>query len=274
MQILPQTAAFLAHRRVRPDVQDADLATPQVNIAYGSYYLRYLLNEYTGRTPGAWRSPPTTEARPTSTTGWPVPGPEAPSASIDRRHPVPRDPCLRAKGAARPSADYRQHLRRVSSGTAEAQRPFRVRLRGELGSENMPKPPFELDSAFQPHRRPAGGGRVAGRGDRGRRALPDPAGSHRDRQDDDHGRHDRGRAAPALIIAHNKTLAAQLCNEFRTYFPSQLGRVLRLLLRLLPARGLRPQQGPVHREGLGDQPGDRPPAPQPPRPVCSPAATS
>src|ERR687893_718720 len=25
---------------------------------------------------------------------------------------------------------------------------------------------------------------------------------------------------PALVIAHNKTLAAQLCNEFRTYFPS------------------------------------------------------
>ncbi len=25
---------------------------------------------------------------------------------------------------------------------------------------------------------------------------------------------------PALVIAHNKTLAAQLCNEFRTYFPT------------------------------------------------------
>src|SRR3712207_4038611 len=25
---------------------------------------------------------------------------------------------------------------------------------------------------------------------------------------------------PALVIAHNKTLAAQLCNEFRTYFPA------------------------------------------------------
>src|ERR1035438_2621177 len=25
---------------------------------------------------------------------------------------------------------------------------------------------------------------------------------------------------PTLVIAHNKTLAAQLCNEFRTYFPS------------------------------------------------------
>jgi excinuclease ABC subunit B len=25
---------------------------------------------------------------------------------------------------------------------------------------------------------------------------------------------------PALVMAHNKTLAAQLCNEFRTYFPA------------------------------------------------------
>jgi excinuclease ABC subunit B len=25
---------------------------------------------------------------------------------------------------------------------------------------------------------------------------------------------------PTLVIAHNKTLAAQLCNEFRTYFPN------------------------------------------------------
>jgi excinuclease ABC subunit B len=24
---------------------------------------------------------------------------------------------------------------------------------------------------------------------------------------------------PTLVIAHNKTLAAQLCNEFRTFFP-------------------------------------------------------
>ena len=44
--------------------------------------------------------------------------------------------------------------------------------------------------------------------------------------------------------------------------PGQRGRVLRLLLRLLPARGLRPLEGPLHREGLGDQPGDRPAAPR------------
>ena len=30
---------------------------------------------------------------------------------------------------------------------------------------------------------------------------------------------DREAAAPALVIAHNKTLAAQLCNEFREFFP-------------------------------------------------------
>jgi excinuclease ABC subunit B len=38
---------------------------------------------------------------------------------------------------------------------------------------------------------------------------------------------------PALVIAHNKTLAAQLCNEFRTYPSRNAARVLRLLLRLV-----------------------------------------
>ena len=65
---------------------------------------------------------------------------------------------------------------------------------------------------------------------------------------------------PALVMAHNKTLAAQLCNEFRTFFPDNAVEYFVSLLRLLPARGLRPEQGPLHREGLGDQPGGRPPA--------------
>jgi soluble lytic murein transglycosylase len=50
MQILPQTAEFLARRSGATTFTTADLATPQVNIAYGSYYLRYLLNEYGGST--------------------------------------------------------------------------------------------------------------------------------------------------------------------------------------------------------------------------------
>ncbi len=48
MQILPQTAEFLAKRSGATTFTPADLATPEVNIAYGSYYLRYLLDQYDG----------------------------------------------------------------------------------------------------------------------------------------------------------------------------------------------------------------------------------
>jgi soluble lytic murein transglycosylase len=48
MQIMPETALFLAHRSGATKFTTSDLATPQVNIAYGSYYLRYLLDEYHG----------------------------------------------------------------------------------------------------------------------------------------------------------------------------------------------------------------------------------
>jgi soluble lytic murein transglycosylase len=49
MQILPQTARFLAHRSGATTFTTADLGLPRVNIAYGSYYLRYLLDEYHGQ---------------------------------------------------------------------------------------------------------------------------------------------------------------------------------------------------------------------------------
>jgi soluble lytic murein transglycosylase len=48
MQIMPDTALYLAHRSGATTFTTADLSTPQVNIAYGSYYLRYLLDEYHG----------------------------------------------------------------------------------------------------------------------------------------------------------------------------------------------------------------------------------
>jgi soluble lytic murein transglycosylase len=48
MQVMPQTAEFLAHRSGATTFSIADLGTPSVNIAYGSYYLRYLLDEYHG----------------------------------------------------------------------------------------------------------------------------------------------------------------------------------------------------------------------------------
>ena len=48
MQILPSTAYFIAHLSGGTRFTASDLATPSVNVAYGSYYLRYLLDHYGG----------------------------------------------------------------------------------------------------------------------------------------------------------------------------------------------------------------------------------
>ncbi len=48
MQILPSTANYLAHLSGGVRFTTNDLATPSINVAYGSYYLRYLLDHYEG----------------------------------------------------------------------------------------------------------------------------------------------------------------------------------------------------------------------------------
>jgi soluble lytic murein transglycosylase len=48
MQILPATAYYLAHLSGGSRFTAADLARPEINVAYGSYYLRYLLDHYSG----------------------------------------------------------------------------------------------------------------------------------------------------------------------------------------------------------------------------------
>jgi soluble lytic murein transglycosylase len=48
MQIQPETARFIARRSGGTRFQVADLGTPQINIQYGTYYLRYLLDRYDG----------------------------------------------------------------------------------------------------------------------------------------------------------------------------------------------------------------------------------
>lgn len=48
MQLMPQTALYLARRSGGITFKVADLNTPRVNIAYGCYYLRYLLKEFHG----------------------------------------------------------------------------------------------------------------------------------------------------------------------------------------------------------------------------------
>ena len=46
MQILPSTADFIATKSGGTKFTTEDLATPQVNISYGAWYLRYLLDQY------------------------------------------------------------------------------------------------------------------------------------------------------------------------------------------------------------------------------------
>src|SRR3954453_15366100 len=48
MQLTPATARYVARKSGGTQFVVDDLGTPQVNIAYGAYYLRYLLSRYDG----------------------------------------------------------------------------------------------------------------------------------------------------------------------------------------------------------------------------------
>ena len=50
MQLMPETADYIARKSGGTRFERADLATPQINIAYGTWYLRYLLDKYEGNT--------------------------------------------------------------------------------------------------------------------------------------------------------------------------------------------------------------------------------
>ena len=95
-----------------------------------------------------------------------------------------------------------------------------------------------------------------------RRPLPDAARRHRRRQDRHDGLHDRAGPAPGARDRPQQDARRPALQRVPRVLPGQRGRVLRLVLRLLPARGVRPELRPVHREGLLDQPGDRAAAPR------------
>ena len=48
MQLTPDTADFIARRSGGIRFRQADLADPQINIAYGAWFLRYLIDHYDG----------------------------------------------------------------------------------------------------------------------------------------------------------------------------------------------------------------------------------
>src|SRR6185436_17656759 len=99
-------------------------------------------------------------------------------------------------------------------------------------------------------RRPADGGCDPGRRARGRGPHADTRGGDRYRKDRDDGLDDReGRPAGTHHRAQQDACRAALQRVPRV-LPGQRRRVLRLLLRLLPAGGLRASGRPLHREGL------------------------
>jgi soluble lytic murein transglycosylase len=48
MQLMPETADYIAQKSGGTRFEQGDLATPQINIAYGTWYLRYLRQKYDG----------------------------------------------------------------------------------------------------------------------------------------------------------------------------------------------------------------------------------
>ncbi len=81
-------------------------------------------------------------------------------------------------------------------------------------------PEFRLDAPFQPTGDQPEAIRRLSDGPREGLQAADPAGGHRHRQDLDASSNVIQNAGkPTLVLAHNKTLAAQLYSEFRDFFP-------------------------------------------------------
>ena len=155
--------------------------------------------------------------------------------------------------------------------------------RGAVGLIESGRPEF-LDKTWAPHRpprpekseggdsapdrlgvraegRPAAGDRGTGRRGQRARARPGAARRHRLGQDLHHGQGHRGDAAAGADPGAEQDAGRPALWRVQVVLPGQRGRVFRLLLRLLPAGGLRPAHRHLYREGILDQRADRPHAP-------------
>ena len=126
MQILPETAQFLARRSGATTFKPSDLNNPAINIAYGSYLLRYLLDHYHGNKVDAVAA---YNARPRQRRQM---GGRARARTVtacgSTRHPVPGDAGLRGARAAGPEG-LPPHVRE------RARLRLRLSADGELGYE-------------------------------------------------------------------------------------------------------------------------------------------
>ena len=225
MQILPDTAQFIAHCSGGARFTAGDLATPQINVAYGSYYLRYLLDHYDGNEMlalAAYNGGLTNvdswvahaRANPASQlTIDAIPFPETRAyvqRVLARAAGLPRDVPARARARVgtgplrRACGDLWAAARSVGRRIAATSSDARLQARHRLHADRRP--------AARRSRRLAEGIEAGERfqtllGATGTGKTMTMAGVIEAVQ------------RPTLVIAHNKTLAAQLCNEFRTFFP-------------------------------------------------------
>ena len=186
------------------------------------------------------------------------------ATAIPPEEPPGERPAHRRPGGEAPGGARQQGLGRGGPdprGAAGRGRGDRGHARGAALEARVSGERFELVSEFEPKGRPAARDLRAGPGIREGGAAPDPAGSHRQRKVLHHGLRGR-RAEPA----HPGDGAQQdpggpALRRVQGALSRKRRRVLRLLLRLLPARGLHPGRRHLHREGLVDQRRDRQAAP-------------
>ncbi len=110
MQVTPDTAHFIAKRSGGDAFRTEDLNTQQVNISYGSYYLRYLLNRYGGNTTLA------------------VAAYNAGEGNVDKWLTAARAAGKRFRRADIPFPETRQYVGRVFNARADYRRSYRTEL--------------------------------------------------------------------------------------------------------------------------------------------------
>ena len=122
MQILPATAYYLAQLSGGRSFTASDLATPSVNVAYGSYYLRYLLDHYDGNEMLALAA---YNGGLANVDRWVAAGPRAPAAqlTIDEI----------------PFPETREYVRRVLGAEQALPQRLRARARHRLSPAGAPR---------------------------------------------------------------------------------------------------------------------------------------
>ena len=120
---------------------------------------------------------------------------------------------------------------------------------------------FRVVSDFAPAGDQPAAVAAPGRGGGAGRPVPDAAGHHRVGQVGHRRLADRKGAAAHPGAGPQQGAGGAAGQRVPPVLPGQPGGVLRLLLRLLPARGLHPPDRHLHREGLLDQRRDRAAAP-------------